>query len=464
MTIDGKSVDAPCTLDVDNPASGLVFAHAPECSHEQLDTAMVAAERALVSWRRDEVLRQSCLARLADAVEAQLSELSLLITSEEGKPLIEARSEVSNVAANLRYFAGMSLVEESIYDDREAQVSVVRKPIGVVAAITPWNFPLGTAIAKIAPALAAGCSVVLKPSPFAPLSCLELGRLAQDIVPPGVLNVVSGGDQVGAWMSKHPVPRLVSFTGSVRTGKEIVRASADDLKVTLLELGGNDPAIVLDDVDPEEVGRLIYDHAFGNCGQVCVAVKRVYVPEEIVRAVTASLAERARAAIVGDGALAGTEIGPLINDRQRKRVAELVSDARSRGAHVVAGGETIDGPGYFFAPTIITDVADGVRIVDEEQFGPVLPIIAYKDVEDAVARANQGHFGLGGSVWGRDVEAATEIARRLDTGTAWVNAHREDVLGQPSGGTKWSGIGVEGGRLGLLAYTEIQSVYVARGH
>lgn len=462
MTIDGNAAHGVSVSDVDNPATGLVFAQVPECSHEQLDGAMAAAERALAGWRDDEGKRRSCLTRLADAVEGQISELARIITSEEGKTLAEARSEVGNVISELRYFAEISLTEELIRDDRDVRVSIVRKPVGVVAAITPWNFPLGTAVAKIAPALGAGCTMVLKPSPFAPLSCLELGRLTRDILPPGVLNIVSGSDQVGAWMSEHPVPRLVSFTGSVRAGKEIVHAAAEELKVTLLELGGNDPAIVLDDVDPEEVGRLLFEHAFGNCGQVCVAVKRIYVPERILGAVVDALAGRARAVMVGDGALDGTEIGPLVNARQRDRVADLVADAVSNGAQVVAGGGALDRPGYFFAPTIVTNVADGVRIVDEEQFGPALPVIGYRDIDDAVKRANRGHFGLGGSVWGRDVERATEIARRLETGTAWVNSHRKGVPGQPSGGMKWSGIGVEGGRWGLLAYTEIQSLYVAR--
>ncbi len=263
-------------------------------------------------------------------------------------------------------------------------------------------------------------------------------------------------------MVEHPVPRMVSFTGSVATGKRIAAAAAPDLKRLTLELGGNDPAIVLDDADVETVADGIFANAFSNCGQVCVAIKRVYAPERIHDEVVSALAERARAAKVGDGHLHGTEIGPLCNRMQFERVSGLVADALSGGGAAVTGGAAVDGPGYFYEPTVITGVSDGTRIVDEEQFGPALPVLSYRDLDEALARANATHFGLGASIWTSDPDRAAAVAPEVEAGTVWVNSHQSEVLGQPFGGLKWSGIGVEGGRWGLIGFSEIQTVYVAR--
>jgi acyl-CoA reductase-like NAD-dependent aldehyde dehydrogenase len=463
MTIAGKPVEAKSVFAVRNPATDETWAEVPECSMEQLDMAMAAAADAFSGWRSDEAARRAGLEAAADAVARAEDELASIITSEQGKPLSEAHSELGDAINDLRYFARLKMPSEIIRDDAEVRVEVVRRPVGPVAAITPWNFPLGTAVAKIAPALAAGNTMVLKPSPYTPVACLRFGELVRDILPPGVFNVVSGDNALGAAMSEHPVARMVSFTGSVATGKKIARAAADDLKRVTLELGGNDPAIVLDDADPATVAEGLFANAFANCGQVCVAIKRVYVPEALHAAVVEALVERARAAKVGNGAEDGTLLGPLNNRMQLDRVTELVDDAVAHGAKAVAGGHRIDGPGYFFQPTILTELSDGMRIVDEEQFGPALPVIAYRDLDDAIARANRSHFGLGASVWGGDPERAAGVASRLESGTAWVNAHQAAVPGQPFGGVKWSGIGVEGGPWGLLGFTEIQALYVAKG-
>jgi acyl-CoA reductase-like NAD-dependent aldehyde dehydrogenase len=339
---------------------------------------------------------------------------------------------------------------------------VIRKPVGPVAAITPWNFPLGTAIAKLAPALAAGCTVVLKPSPLTPLACLRFGELTREIFPPGVLSILSGGNELGARMTEHPIPRQVSFTGSVATGKKISIAAAPDLKRVTLELGGNDPAILLDDVDIEAMAGSIFANAFSNCGQVCVAIKRVYVPEHLYGQVVDALAARAEAAAVGDGAKAGTEVGPLASTMQRDRVVELVDDAVAHGARVAVGGHKMDGPGNFFQPTVLAGLDDDFRIVSEEQFGPALPVLSYRDLDDVIERANRTHFGLGASVWTSDPDRGAGVARQLDAGTAWVNTHQSAVPGQPFGGVKWSGIGVEGGPWGLIGFTDIQAIYVAK--
>jgi len=462
MTIDGVTATAEKTFAVTNPATGEEFAQAPEPSRAQVDLAMQSAARAFDSWRQDRELRQKTLEGLADAVEANLEELAAIITMEEGKPLKESRAELGDVMGDLRYFASLELPTEIVRDDARTAVRVLRRPVGPIAAITPWNFPLGTAIAKIAPALAAGCTVVLKPSPYTPLACLRFGELTRDALPAGVLNVLSGSNEVGTWMTEHPIPRMISFTGSVATGKRIASAAAVDLKRVTLELGGNDPAIVLDDAVVDDIADALFANAFGNCGQICVAIKRVYVPNALHDELVDALASRAKAAKVGDGLLEGSDIGPLCNQMQFDRVGELLNDATSHGARVVAGGHAIDGPGHFFEPTILTDVNDGLRIVDEEQFGPVLPVIGYDTLDDVLQRANATHFGLGASIWTSDEERGSALAPQVDSGTVWVNTHQSAVPGQPFGGLKWSGIGVEGGPWGMLGFTEVQAIHVAR--
>lgn len=332
----------------------------------------------------------------------------------------------------------------------------------MVAAITPWNYPVSLAVWKIAPALLAGNTMVLKPSPFTPLATLRMGEILRDVLPPGVFNVVSGGDELGAWMTAHPAVRKISFTGSVATGKLVAAAAAPDLKRVTLELGGNDPALVLEDVDVRKVAKRIFWGAFENCGQVCSAIKRVYVPESLYEPMLTQLGELARGVQVGDGLDADSQMGPLNNRPQLERVQELVEDAKRAGGKVVAGGQRLGDRGYFFAPTIVGDVQDGVRLVDEEQFGPVLPVVTYADLDDAVERANATHFGLSGSVWSSDSAKAEEVAGRLECGTAWVNQHLNVLPHAPFGGAKWSGIGVENGPWGLLGFTEIQTINVAK--
>jgi acyl-CoA reductase-like NAD-dependent aldehyde dehydrogenase len=303
---------------------------------------------------------------------------------------------------------------------------------------------------------------VLKPSPFTPLSTLRLGEILRDVLPPGVLNVVSGGDELGAWITQHPAVRKISFTGSVATGKRVAAAAAPDLKRVTLELGGNDAAIVLPDADLGAIADKLFWGAFENSGQVCSAIKRVYVHEDQFARLRDELTQRARSVKMGDGLEPDTQLGPINNRPQFERVIELVEDARRAGARFTTGGAPRAGAGYFFEPTIVTGVAEGTRIVDEEQFGPALPLLTYRDVDEAVERANATMFGLSGSVWGSDTARATEIASRLECGTAWVNKHLDISPNAPFGGFKWSGIGVENGPWGLLAFTEIQVINVAK--
>jgi acyl-CoA reductase-like NAD-dependent aldehyde dehydrogenase len=462
MTIDGAAVDAPGTFGVINPATGEVAEQAPDAAREQLDAAMASAQAAYADWRRDESVRRKALLAAADVMFTRSEEIGRILTLEQGKPLADATMEVVGAGVWLKYFADLELPREIIQDDAGARVEVVRRPMGVVAAITPWNFPLLLGVWKIAPALLAGNTMVLKPSPFTPLSSLKLGEVLRDVLPPGVLNVVTGGDELGAWMTAHEIPRKISFTGSVATGKRVAAAAAPDLKRVTLELGGNDPAILLDDADPAAVADKLFGAAFQNNGQVCSAIKRVYVPEALYGDVVDALAERAKAAKVGNGMDEGVQYGPINNRPQYERVSELVADAIAGGARAAAGGRPVDGPGYFFEPTILADLADGVRIVDEEQFGPALPIMKYTDVEEALARANGTHFGLSGSVWGADADRAAEVAGRLECGTAWVNTHLALAPLQPFGGFKWSGVGVENGPWGLYGFTELQVIHRAK--
>ena len=452
LTIDGSAVAGGTTFGVVNPATAEVFAQAPSATREQLDAAMRAAVRAYRVWRGDEAVRREALRAAARTVLGSVGELADLLTAEQGKPRAEAATEVRAAGAWLRYYADLETPSEPV-----AGAVVVRRPLGVVAAITPWNYPVALAAWKIAPALRAGNTVVLKPSPYTPLTTLALGGLLREVLPPGVLNVVSGPDPLGEWMTTHPVPRKVSFTGSVATGRVVAAAAAAGLKRMTLELGGNDPAIVLEDADPEQIADGLFWGAFANNGQMCMAVKRVYVPESRYRAVVDALAERAKAVRVGTGTEKGVRLGPVTNHRQLARVAELVDDARAHGAVTAAGGHRIDRPGFFYAPTILADVTDGVRVVDEEQFGPVLPVVAYRDVADAVNRANDSEYGLTASVWSPDLDRAVSVAAQLEAGQVSVNVHAGSVRPDlPFGGHKDSGIGVENGPWGLFGFTDLQ--------
>ena len=452
----------PAPLGVINPATGDVFAQAPDCSPAQLDAAFEAARRAYPRWKADESLRREALRQAAAAMFAAAGELGPVLMTEQGKPLKEAAAEATGAGVWLKYFANLEAPREVIQDDERAFAEVIRRPLGVVAAITPWNFPIMLASWKIAPALLAGNTMVLKPSPYTPLATLLMGEILASVLPPGVLNVVSGGDDLGRRMTSHPVPRKISFTGSVATGKQVATAAAPDLKRVTLELGGNDPAIVLDDADPDAIASKLFWGAFQNNGQVCSAIKRVYVPRRLYTDVVNALAGQARSVQVGEGSSEGVRLGPINNEPQFTRVSELVADAISAGAQAVTGGAAAGGRGYFFQPTIMADITDGTRLVDEEQFGPALPVIAYDDLDEAVDRANATHFGLSGSVWSSDPDRAADVAGRLECGTAWVNTHLALAPHQPFGGAKWSGIGVENGPWGLHGFTEIQVLYRAR--
>ena len=458
-TSNGADLHTDTTFDVINPATGKVFAQAPAVTTKQLDVVFASADRAFHEWKRNEKARQTALFAAADAIDAASAELSAILTAEQGKPLADSQMEVAICSLWLRYYAALEMPRELVQDDDKGYAEVFRVPMGVVAAVTPWNFPLILAMTKIAPALRAGNTIVVKPSPYTPLSSLVLGRVLRGVFPDGVLNIVSGPDPLGNSFTTHPVPRKISFTGSTATGRKVMSSAVNDLKRFTLELGGNDPAILLEDVNVAEVAETLFWGAFANCGQVCMAVKRVYAHEKIHAQLVEALAAIAKSVKVGDGAEEGVKIGPLNNKMQLDRVDELVNDALKHGARAVTGGKKLARPGYFFEPTIIDNISDGVRLVDEEQFGPALPVLSFKDEADVIARANRGEYGLTASVWSSDVERAIRVATELDCGQTSINRHmggsRPDL---PFSGHKWSGIGVECGPWGLESFTEFQVI------
>jgi acyl-CoA reductase-like NAD-dependent aldehyde dehydrogenase len=462
MTIDGTAVAAEREFDVVDPALGQVTAQAPECTSEQLDQAVAAAARAQREWRTDEAARRTMMLAFADAIAAASGELTATLSRETGKPLPVAGIEPGICTAWLQHYASMQIPRELLQDDENARIELAQRPLGVVAAITPWNFPLALSVWKIAPALLAGNTVVLKPSPFTPLAVLMLGEIARSTLPPGVLNVITGGDQLGADLVAHPVPRKVTFTGSVAGGKSVAVSAAADLKRVTLELGGNDAAILLPDADLASAVPALLGWAFFNAGQACALPKRIFAPAERYEETVEAFAAAAAATTVGPPSDPAAQLGPLSTRPQFERVKGLAQDAVRRGARVAAGGKPGPGPGFFFQPTILADLADSTPVVAEEQFGPVLPILRYATVDEAVERANDTTYGLCGSAWGADEARATAVAERLECGTAFVNTHAELLPTVPFGGSKWSGLGQENGIAGLLAFTEAQVVHLKK--
>jgi acyl-CoA reductase-like NAD-dependent aldehyde dehydrogenase len=459
-TIDGRGVTSSASFDVINPATGAPFARCPDASREQLDQAVAAARRAFGPWAClsfDE--RRRVLLRFASAMGELVEPLAQLLVREQGKTLGECRKELTFVPIQIDRLSSLEVSGEILRDDREGRVELRYRPLGVVGIITPWNVPVGIAIGRIVQALYTGNTVVQKPSPFTPLTTLRMGEVTRGVLPPGVLNVLAGGNDLGAWMTEHHGIDKISFTGSVPTGKKVLAGSASNLKRVTLELGGNDPAIVLD--DPEAIAPKLFQAAFANCGQICVAIKRLYVPDSLYEPMCEALARIARSIRVGDGLDPESQMGPLQNRMQYEKVLGILDDTRRIGGRILCGGRAIDRPGYFIAPTIVADIAEGTRLVDEEPFGPVLPVIKYYDVEDAIRRANDTRYGLSGSVWTNDLAKGAAVASRLEVGTAYVNQHRIPDATVPFGGAKESGLGREYSALGLKSYMEAQVVSVS---
>ena len=463
LLIDGKLEQSDQQLDVINPALGEVFARCPVANRSHLDRAVKAARAAFGAWRGTSFAERAALVKKSSEVlRANQSMLAELLTREQGKPLAQSAAEIDRGTAQSDGMVGIEIPTEVLVDDKQSHIELRYRPLGVVAIITPWNAPISLALGPLVSALYTGNTVVLKPSPYTPLTTLKVAELLKDVFPPGVLNVLAGSDELGAWMTEHPGIDKISFTGSVATGKKVLASAAATMKRVTLELGGNDPAIILDDVDPKAIAKKVFFASFVNSGQVCMAIKRIYAHESIYDELCAALVAEAKKTKIGNGLEPGTDLGPLQNKMQYDKVVGLINDTKKTGATFLTGGEIPQGPGYFLPPTLVTDIDESSRLVQEEQFGPIVPIMKFRDVEDAIRRANDTRYGLSGSVWAKDTKRGAEIAARLEVGTAWVNQHRATSAFVPFGGAKESGLGRAYSSLGLKSYMEPEVISVAK--
>lgn len=446
LIIDGKAVDVAQHAEVLNPATGEPIGMMPMATDAILNDAVAAAKKAFVTWSRtsDEERKRVCHA-LGKVLEDNAVELADLLTLEQGKTLNGvggSRFEMGGAAWWTHSTADLELPVEVIQDTPEGRVEMHRKPIGVVGSITPWNYPVLIACWHIIPALRTGNTVVIKPSPQTPLATIRMVELFNMVLPPGVLNVVTGDNSIGAALSRHPDVAKMTFTGSTNTGKKIMASAVDTLKRLILELGGNDAGIVLPGADPKAIAEEVFWGAFNNTGQTCAALKRLYVHDSVYETMCNELVEVTKRMPLGDGNLEENLLGPVQNEMQFNKVEELVEDARDKGGRILTGGHRLNRRGYFYPITLVADATDDMRLVAEEQFGPALPILRYSTIEEAITRANASEFGLGASVWGSDPAETRKVASQLESGSVWINKHGAIQPNAPFGGVKQSGMGV----------------------
>lgn len=462
--INGKMVENGEWLDVLNPATEEVVGQVPACGQAELDKAVAAARAAFKTWKTSsfEERQAACLA-ISAAIKDNADELYRLLTSEQGKPHAQAQREIFGAAGLAKAQSGFQLEDEIIEDSDSRLHRHRRVPVGVVGGIVPWNFPVSMAIQKIVPALMAGCTIVLKPSPFTPLTTLRVAELIADAVPKGTVNIITGEDSLGPLITGHPDIDKITFTGSTATGKKIMEGSSADLKRITLELGGNDASIVMPDADPKKVAEQLFWSSFMNAGQVCIAAKRIYIHEDIYDELSAAIADYAKNVVVGDGAKQGTGVGPIQNKKQYDRVLELIQDAKDNGYKFLLGGDQDpSGTGYFVPLTILDNPPEDARIVAEEQFGPVMPLMKFSSEDEVIDRANNSEYGLAGAVWTSNPDKGVEIAERLETGTVWINEFMHLSPFAPFGGHKQSGFGAEYGKEGLKEFTYPQVISIKR--
>lgn len=463
--INGEAVSTLQVFDVKNPATGELLGHAPIAEKAHVDAAVAAARKAQPAWAaKSDEERKAILMQVAQVLTDNTEYLAKWITQEQGKPMAGPGSmfEMQACVGWTQVPASLDLPVEVVFEDDTRRDELHRKPIGVVGAIAPWNWPLMIAIWQIIPSLRAGNTVVLKPSEYTTIGTLEMIRLMNTVLPAGVLNSISGDGQVGGFLVENQDVDKIMFTGSERTARKIIKASQGNMARLTLECGGNDPAIVLPGTDIQSKAGDLFWGAFINMGQTCACAKRLYVHEDDYENVVQVLDGVAGQMPMGNGMDEGIVLGPIQNQMQFDKVNELVEDAKANGGTIIRGGSPLGGPGYFYPITLIGNVDNGSRIVDEEQFGPVLPIIKYKTVDEAIQKANDTRTGLGGSVWGDDLTEAAKVASRIESGTVWVNQHGAIHPMVPFGGIKDSGYGVEFGVEGLKAVTQPQIISIKK--
>lgn len=454
MLINGALVDGAMTMEVINPATGAPFTTVARASEEQMIEAIASAKAAQPNWAGTPIEeRRAAVRKLADYIEQNANRIARFLVTEQGKPLDQALGETSFASLFLRYFADQDLEPEVLQDDADYRIELHHRPLGVAAGITPWNFPLLIGINKLGPAVLLGNSFIWKPAPTTPVTALVLAQAMAEIFPAGVVNIVIDQNDLGGVLSNHPDVTKVSFTGSTATGKKVMAAAVSSLKRLTLELGGNDAAIVLPDADVAKTAQRAAGSAFFNAGQVCIALKRLYVHRSIYEEMCEALIREVADLTIGDGLQQGVSVGPLQNAMQYKKVDRYLASAAADG-RIIAGGSKIDGPGYFVQPTLVRDIEDGAPLVDEEQFAPILPIIAYDDVNDVLRKVNGSEYGLGGSVWSQDLSAAQSVAAQIQSGTVWINHHTHFGPHIPFAGAKQSGLGVEFAKEGMLEFSQ----------
>lgn len=465
LTINGKAVSAANTFEVKNPATDELLGHAPIATEAQVNEAVAAARAAQPAWAaKSAEERKAILMEVAQILTDNTEYLAKWITQEQGKPMAGPGSmfEMQACVGWTQVPASLDLPVEVVFEDETRRDELHRKPIGVIGAIAPWNWPLMIAIWQIIPSLRAGNTVVLKPSEYTTIGTLEMIRLMNTVLPAGVLNSVAGDGKVGAMLVEHQDIDKIMFTGSASTAKKIIEASGGNMARLTLECGGNDAAIVMPGTEMTSKAGDLFWGSFINMGQTCACAKRLYVQEDDYEAVVGALDAVASQMPMGNGMEEGIVLGPIQNQMQFNKVNELVEDAKANGGTIIRGGSPMEGAGYFYPITLVGDVDNGHRIVDEEQFGPVLPIIKYKTLEDAIQKANDTTTGLGGSVWGDDLAAAAKVAAQIQTGTVWINQHGAIHPMVPFGGVKESGYGVEFGVEGLKAVTVPQIISIKK--
>jgi len=472
MLIDGHWVEARsgAVLEVEDPAAGRSFTTVPAGEAQDVDLAVRAARRAFdegVWARRSAVQRERTLWTLSDLFERHIDELSELEVLDNGMPISLAKRAIERAIDGFRYYAGMC----TKIHGRTSDISGLRaqfhayslvEPVGVVGLIVPWNSPFAAACNKIAPALAAGCSAILKPAEQTPLTALRIGELALEAgVPPGVLNIVTGlGSAAGAALVNHPDVDKISFTGSTEVGKDLVRAAAGNLKRLSLELGGKSPVFVFDDADLDQAIPRAAAAIFSNSGQICYAGSRLYVQQAVFDRVVAGIADVARNMRLGGGFEPGTELGPLISERQRRTVMQYIASGLEEGVELLVGGRSPDRAGYFVEPTVFASPGKDARLVREEIFGPVLAAMPFASIDEVASLANDTPYGLGAGVFTNSVSTAHRVARLVRAGNVWVNFYGGSDKSLPFGGYKESGWGREGGPEGIDAFLEKKAVYM----